>query len=531
MRVGRKGVLVQELAAIEGLARVDVICLDKTGTITEPELVVAYVTPLDGTAPVHDVLAALAAAEESPNASLRAIAAAHTSPPGWTPTQVRSFSSARRWSGTVFGQDRGWVLGAPDALLLPGDAVRAEAEAVAATGLRTLLLAAADAPLPEDGPPTAVAPVALVCLEERIRAEAPDTLDYFRSQGVEVKVISGDHPRTVAAVAARAGVDVGDGPADGGDLPDDIDALADVLERTTVFGRIRPHQKKAMVEALQSRGHVVAMTGDGVNDVLALKQADLGVAMGSGSAASRSVARLVLVEGSFAALPPVVAEGRRVLANVERVANLFVTKTVYAMALSISIAIAGLEFPFLPRQLTVISTLTIGVPAFFLALAPASARARPGFAGRVLRFAIPAGAVAAAATFTGYALARTEHAAELSDARTAATITLFGVTFWVLAILARPLNNLRRLLLGAMAAGFALALSVPFLQRFYALDPPTALVFFACLGVIAIGNVLLELGWRLAEWLRARAEAQRAEEALAAEDGANPDFEPPPLVG
>ncbi|MEO7555117.1 MAG: HAD-IC family P-type ATPase, partial [Acidimicrobiales bacterium] len=299
-----------------------------------------------------------------------------------------------------------------------------------------------------------------------------------------------------------------------GSLPDDQEALADVLEQTTVFGRVRPHQKKAMVEALQSRGHVVAMTGDGVNDVLALKQADLGVAMGSGSAAARSVARLVLVDGSFAALPPVVAEGRRVLANVERVANLFVTKTVYAMALAISISIAGLEFPFLPRQLTIISSLTIGVPAFFLALAPASARARPGFAARVLRFAIPAGAIAAAATFTGYAVARTEATSELADARTAAAITLFGVTWWVLALLARPLTMLRRVLLGSMVLAFALALSVPSLQTFYALDPPSPLVFFACLGVVAISDALLEIGWRGAEWLRAR-NAVTADEAAA----------------
>ncbi|MGI8662461.1 MAG: HAD-IC family P-type ATPase [Acidimicrobiales bacterium] len=511
MRVGRKGVLVQELAAIEGLARVDVICVDKTGTITEPELVVAYVTPLDDTVAVHDVLAALARVERSPNASLRAIATANSSPPGWTPTQVAPFSSERRWSGAVFGQRRGWVLGAPDALLVAGDEVRADAEAMAATGLRTLLLAGARAPLPDDGAPLDIAPVAIVCLEERIRPEASSTVAYFQSQGVTLKVISGDHPRTVAAVAARAGIDVGDGPIDGNDLPRDIDALSDVVERTTVFGRVGPHQKKAMVEALQRRGHVVAMTGDGVNDVLALKQADLGVAMGSGSAAARSVARLVLVDGSFAALPPVVAEGRRVLANVERVANLFVTKTVYAMALSISIALAGLEFPFLPRQLTVISTLTIGVPAFFLALAPGSARARPGFAARVLRFAIPAGSIAAAATFTGYALARTEHSSHLADARTAATITLFGVSFWVLAILARPLNTLRKLLLTAMVAGFALALAVPFLRRFYALDLPTPLVFFGCLGVIAIADVLLEVGWRGVESLRARRERQAAE--------------------
>ena len=504
MRLSRHHVLVQELAAIEGLARVDVVCLDKTGTITEPELVVVGLDPLEDTLPTADVLAALVASEPSPNASLRAIAAAWPASPGWSPTQVAPFSSARRWSGAVFGNERGWVLGAPDALLRARDPARKRAEQLAASGMRVLLLAGGDAPLPTDGAPTGVTPVALVCLEERVREEAPATLAYFRQQGVAVKVISGDHPTTVAAVAARAGLDDTADPVDGQSLPDDIDELGAVLERASVFGRVQPHQKQAMVAALQARGHVVAMTGDGVNDVLALKQADLGVAMGSGSAAARAVARLVLLDGSFAALPPVVAEGRRVIANVERVANLFVTKTIYALVLSIAIAVAGVEFPFLPRQLTVISTLTIGVPAFFLALAPAADRAQTGFVPRVLRFAVPAGLVAATATFTGYALARTETSSTLADARTAATITLFGVAYWVLAILARPLTRARELLLVAMAAGFVFALVLPPFQRFYALDPPSPLVVAATVGVIAVSDVLLEVGWRSTEQLRRR---------------------------
>jgi cation-transporting ATPase E len=501
-RLGRRRVLVNELAAIEGLARVDVVCLDKTGTITEPELLVIGLEELDSNLPVAEALAGLAAADPQPNASLRAIGRSWPYPPGWVAGQLAAFSSARRWSGAVL-DDVGWVLGAPDALLPDDHPARERGEQLASLGMRVLLLASADAPLPEDAPPSGLEPAALVCLEERVREDAPATLDYFREQGVAVKVISGDHPITVAAVARRAGLDVGE-PVDGGDLPEDQDELGEVLEHSSVFGRVRPHQKKAMIMAMQARGHVVAMTGDGVNDVLALKQADLGVAMGSGSAASRAVARLVLLDGSFAALPPVVLEGRRVIANIERVANLFVTKTVYAMVLAISIAVAGLEFPFLPRQLTVISTLTIGVPAFFLALAPSAARARTGFAARVLRFAIPAGLVSAAATFTGYALARTEEASSLADARTAATITLFGVAFWVLEILARPLTQSRRLLLAAMVAGFLLAISVPWLRTFYALDPPSPLVTAACIGVIAVANVLLELGWRFADYLRHR---------------------------
>src|SRR5436190_7724016 len=199
------------------------------------------------------------------------------------------------------------------------------------------------------------------------------------------------------------------------------------MEAASVFGRVQPRQKRAMVKALQSRGHVVAMTGDGVNDVIALKDADIGVAMGSGSEAARGVAQLVLLDDNFAVVPAVVAEGRRVIANVERVANLFITKTVYAMLLAIAVGAAGVAFPFLPRHLTIVSSLTIGIPAFFLALAPNYDRFRPGFVGRVLRFALPAGVVAAAATFTAYAVTRDQPDVSLTEARTTATLVLFAI--------------------------------------------------------------------------------------------------------
>jgi cation-transporting ATPase E len=258
-----------------------------------------------------------------------------------------------------------------------------------------------------------------------------------------------------------------------------------------------------MVAALQARGHVVAMTGDGVNDVLALKDADIGVAMGSGAGASRSVAQLVLLDSRFEVLPEVVAEGRRVIGNVERVANLFLTKTVYATFLAIAVGIAQLPFPFLPRHLTVVSAFTIGIPGFFLALSPNTSRARPGFVGRVLRFAVPAGAVAAAATFLAYALARDEPGTSLAEARTTATLVLFGVALWVLDILARS-TAVRRVLVAAMAAGFALTLAVPAARHFFGLDPPRALVWFAAVGIVTLAGLALEAGWRAAGWLRQR---------------------------
>jgi cation-transporting P-type ATPase E len=422
LRLGRRQVLVQELAAIEGLARVDIVCTDKTGTITEPSLQVADVHALDG-ADAHEAesaLGALAASDPEPNASMRALAERYASP-GWTPTWRAAFSSARRFSGTGFGVHGDWVLGAPNVLLdaTSGDgdgehADDSERNRAAALvdqetrqGRRVLLLARTRGEPSGDGAPEGE-PVALVVIEERIRENARSTLDYFASQNVTVKVVSGDDPRTVGAVAARVGIANAESPRDARELPDDPDELADVMEATGVFGRVGPQQKQAMVRALQARGHTVAMTGDGVNDVLALKEADLGVAMGSGAPVSRAVAPVVLLDSDFGSLPPVLGEGRRVIANVERVANLFLTKTVYAALLALIVGVARVPFPFLPRHLTIVSSLTIGIPAFFLALAPNAQRARPGFVERVLRFAVPAGTVAAVCTIAAYALARSE---------------------------------------------------------------------------------------------------------------------------
>ncbi|MBC7292356.1 MAG: HAD-IC family P-type ATPase, partial [Actinotalea sp.] len=429
VRLGRRRVLVQELPAIEGLARVDVVGIDKTGTLTDGTVELEDVVLLAPAGEdVRAVLAALAAADDAPNPSLRAVAAgvAQRDPAAadgtgasggvalpWAVAARVPFSSARRWSGVAFVDHGSWVLGAPEALLDPQDpgqaAVLDRVGTRAAAGRRVLLLAAAGLPAAAEAPgarPGAVRPVALVVLAERLRPDAAGTVRYFGAQDVRVDVLSGDSPRTVGAVAAALEVPGADRPVDAGTLPeDDADPgdaarLETAVAGATVFGRVRPQQKRAMVRALQRRGHVVAMTGDGVNDVLALKDADIGVAMGSGAPAARAAAQLVLLDSRFDVLPDVVAEGRRIIADIERVANLFLTKTVYVTVLALAVGVAGLPFPFYPRHLTVISTLTIGVPAFFLALAPDARRARPGFLRRVLRFAVPAGLVAAAATFT-----------------------------------------------------------------------------------------------------------------------------------
>jgi cation-transporting ATPase E len=511
LRLGRRHVLVQELAAIEGLARVDIVCTDKTGTITELDLEVAEVVPLHGADPdeVHAALGALAAADPQPNASGRAMAAAFASP-GWAPTWRAAFSSARRYSGAGFGEHGDWIMGAPNVLLEAagvggdgGDGLGGAADIVddqSRRGRRVLLVARTDGQPAPDAPP-AGRPVAVVAIEERVRANARATLDYFAAQDVTVKVMSGDDPRTVGAVAGRVGIADADAPVDARDLPDDPEELADLVEATGVFGRVGPQQKQAMIRALQSRGHTVSMTGDGVNDVLALKEADLGVAMGSGAPVSRAVAPVVLLDSDFAGLPPVLGEGRRVIANVERVANLFVTKTVYATLMALMVGVAGVPFPFLPRHLTIVSSLTIGIPAFFLALAPNDRRAVPGFVERVLRFAVPAGALAAIATMSAYGLARSQDVAQI-EARTTATITLFIVALWVLAILARPFTWWRFELVGAMAGLFVLALVVPWSRHFFALDMAHVEITTAAVAIAAAAAALLELGWRASGWLR-----------------------------
>jgi cation-transporting ATPase E len=500
IRLGRKQCLVQELPAIEGLARVDTVCLDKTGTLTENALAVTGVRLLDGhdETYIHQVLGALGESDPRPNASLQAIIDAFPDNEEWRCVESLPFSSARKYSGAGFegnGESSTWLLGAPD-VLLPGDApALAETVRLNEQGLRVLLLARAARELDDPDVARTVTPAALVVLEQRLRPDAAGTLRYFARQNVQAKVISGDNAVSVGAVAARAGLT---GTAvDGRLLPADQEGMARALEEGTVFGRVTPQQKRDMVGALQSHGHTVAMTGDGVNDVLALKDADIGVAMGSGSEATRAVAQIVLLDNSFATLPSVVAEGRRVIGNITRVATLFLVKTVYSVLLAVLVVCAQVEYPFLPRHLTLLSSLTIGVPAFFLALAPNTERAQPHFVRRVMRYALPGGVVAAVATFVTYLAARHHYTGpDALDAETsAATLTLFLISMWVLAIIARPYTPWRIALVATMGAAFVLVLAVPALQHFFALKLVGTTLPWLAVGVAVVAAAVLELLW------------------------------------
>ncbi|MFI8301003.1 cation-translocating P-type ATPase [Streptomyces nigra] len=502
IRLGRRQCLVQELPAIEGLARVDTVCLDKTGTLTEGGMDVTALRALDGfdESYVRTVLGALGASDPRPNASLKAVIAAYPAPEDWRRTAALPFSSARKYSGATFsegdGQTGTWLLGAPDVLLSDDHPALAETDRLNEQGLRVLLLARAARELDDPEVALDAKPAALVVLEQRLRPDAADTLRYFAEQNVQAKVISGDNAVSVGAVATKLGLT--GTTVDARRLPRERDEMAGAIEDATVFGRVTPQQKRDMVGALQSRGHTVAMTGDGVNDVLALKDADIGVAMGSGSEATRAVAQIVLLNNSFASLPSVVAEGRRVIGNITRVATLFLVKTVYSVLLALMVVFWQVEYPFLPRHLTLLSTLTIGVPAFFLALAPNRERAQPHFVRRVMRYAIPGGVVAAVATFATYLIARAHYSGDdsLPAETSAATLTLFLISMWVLAIIARPYTWWRIALVAAMGFAFLLVLVVPWLQEFFALRLVGMTMPWIAVGIAAVAAVALEFLWK-----------------------------------
>lgn len=520
MTLARRKVLVQELPAVEVLARVDMLCLDKTGTLTSGAVELDHIesclgsacadgdggSPAAGKVSADDAaraaLAYLVGGSEA-NATGSAIAAGLT---GLEPAQARyaiAFNSARKWSA-VQTSAGAYVLGAPEIVLAGStgsgsteadngesdgtglgstdNAALERVKALAGTGKRVLVLAHSNQALDQSENPTLpkdLTAALLVVLAEQVRPDAAQTLDYFKRQGVAVRVISGDNPVTVAAIAAHLGLRNPDGSepvgVDARTLPaiEDTQALADVLEKHTVFGRVTPEQKRAFVNALKSRGHTVAMTGDGVNDALALKDADLGIAMGNAAPATKAVSRLVLLNSQFDALPSVVAEGRRVIANMERVASLFLTKTTWAALLAAVVAITGFVYPFLPRQLTIVSSLTIGIPAFVLALAPTNQRYRAGFLARVLRLSVPAGVI----VVVGVLCARLTlilMAANRNQISSVCTLVLVAGGLWLLSLTARPWVWWRALLVVIMsAAALAVVLLAP-LRGFFDLAALTA---------------------------------------------------------
>ena len=522
MRLARHNTLVQELESVETLARVDALNLDKTGTITDGGIAFNRLVMLDSANAAAEQAATQAlydcCNEEQPNGTGQAVLAGLKAQ-GYGAGAVESrvpFSSARKWSA-VRKSGETWYMGAPEVIIsaLEGDysSVLQQVNEYANDGNRVLLVARSTAPLsPRSGLRDAVEgsnvsddpqldvqaePVALVLCSEKIREDAERTLAWFREQGVRCRVISGDNPVTVGAIARRVKLTGDHEPVamDARELPEDVNELARVLENVDVLGRVLPDQKKAIVKALHTQNHVVAMTGDGVNDALAIKEADLGIAMGNAAPATKAVAQVVLVDSKFSHLPDVVARGRQVMANMERVASLFLVKTVYSALISLGVVLTQIPYPYLPRHITYIGALTIGMPAFILALAPNTRRYIPGFLKRVVTFALPGGiATALSVLLTAWFLPGimgwdVTKNVDLSALRATSAIILFLMGVFVLARVAQPLNSWRGILVAAFAAAGVIGAFIPFNANFFALILPTGTTLVATL--IALGGSAL----------------------------------------
>lgn len=522
IRLSKQNVLVQELPAVENLARVDVICFDKTGTLTMGEMAFSHSVELDGAnetlVPWKEVLGQFGSDPQA-NATARSLGTQFKAGPALNVLNSTFFSSAKKWSGYAFGPPEGgcevWVLGAPEILIEQSKYPVAWRHLIQAQGLgqRVLLLASTSSQtgIGEDLPEGLV-PRVLVMISEEIRKDSAQTLRYFKEEGVSIRILSGDNPQTVAAVALKAGLTEFNAHGkteaiDAQTLPTDIKELAEVMRDHYVFGRVGPEQKRDMVLALQSLGMVVAMTGDGVNDALALKKADLGIAMGTGSAATKAVARLVLLDGRFSSLPGVVAEGRKVIANIERISRLFLTKTSWAILLAVVFGLLSWRFPYLPRQLSALDGFTIGLPAIALALLPNPQRYLPGFLRRTLSFAIPVGLIVGTAVIALSVVLQTQaktSQVSLATAQTSVSFVLSITGLWVLTTISRPLNQSKVLIIAACYFAFVLVFTVPLVADFIGftslsleeLVVPGVISLIACAVIDLISRLTLPEGAR-----------------------------------
>ena len=513
VRLARRRTLVQQMSATESLASVDTICVDKTGTLTDGELRLLTVEVADDAEPAaaHAALAAFAASAADRNRTLQAIAERFPGEARRIGAEV-PFSSEWKWSGLRI-DGRSYVMGAPDvlersgALTLPAGLSRT-LDRETQGGRRVVAFGESPDPLPaappEGGPPT-LRPLALVVLEETLRPDASDTLAFMREQRVDLKLISGDARSTVSAVAGAVGVPPEAKTIEGPDLPEDAEGLARAADENTIFCRIAPDQKKALVAALGDSGHYTAMIGDGVNDVPALKQARLAVAMGSGAQVTKGVADVVLLDDEFARLPDAVVEGRRIARNIHRLGRLYLTKTVYAAALILLVAVPGFAFPFLPRHLTLAGFLTIGIPSFLLALLPSDG---PLYRGRLLRalaaFAVPAGLATAIGSILSFFLVDSVFGGTLTDGRTAATTTLIVLGLCFVLLLERgpgrehiSIQSNMLALVAGLGAVFAFMLAVAPIREFFDMALLDATQWFLALLSAAAGLTLASVLWRL----------------------------------
>lgn len=517
MRLASKKVLVHDMKCIETLARVNVLCVDKTGTITENTMEVNGEIPMDGydsqsMAPLKQIISDFASAMSSDNITMKAMKDYFNKPSVRKAVSVSPFSSQFKYSGAAF-EDGSYVLGAPEFVLREDyDNYREQIEQYSSEGYRVLVFGIYDGVIDGKALTGKVTPLGLVFLSNPIRKEAPETFKYFENQGVEIKVISGDNPVTVSQVALQAGIANADNYIDASTLTTD-EAIEDAVLRYTVFGRVTPDQKRKFVRALKKAGRTVAMTGDGVNDVLALKDADCSVAMASGSDAAAQASQLVLLDSNFACMPSVVMEGRRVVNNIERSASLFLVKNIFSFLLSLFSVCFMINYPLEPSQISLISMFTIGVPAFFLALQPNKNIIQGHFLSNVLIKALPAGItdflVVGALVVFGQVFEVGE-----TDISTACTMLLAIVGFVILYNISKPMNALRWCVWGGCIVGLlgcSIYLGDLFAMRGMSTKCIMLFVVFAIITEPALrySTILIEkIGRKIVGWIEKRRKAK-----------------------
>jgi cation-transporting ATPase E len=493
IKLSKYDTLVQELCATEVLARVDVICLDKTGTITQGNLIVSEIKNIGirDSDEIDNILSALIYNLPSNNQTQKAILNKYEKyDESIKCTDKIAFSSKRKWSGITFDELGTWILGAPEIILnkeyhFIENLVKEEAK----KGKRVLLLANLHNKLNEklEGK---IESVALILIEDIIREAAPKVLKYFYDQGVDVKIISGDSPITVSEVARRAGVTRWENYVDARDLPEDDNELKELIHETSVFGRVSPHQKKRIVLALQEMDHTVAMTGDGVNDVLALKSSDCGIAMANGSDATKAVAQLVLMKSDFTAIPKVVEEGRKQINNLERVSELYLSKTAFAIILAFLSSLLFIDFPIEPIQLSLVGSCAIGIPSFFLALLPSSGGVKKGFLTRILIVSIPNGILIALFTL-GIFLLSMHMEMPIMYGKTLVVLMFAGISMVVLFRVARPLTKFKITMCLSMFGIMLLAFITPIGREIFSLSVIRLRDWVICLAIIVLSGPLI----------------------------------------
>ena len=495
IKLSKFDTLVQELCATEVLARVDVLCLDKTGTLTQGDLKLSEVKLIGNRdkAEIDKVLAALVHNLPSKNPTQKAILDNYQEyDESLNCIYKIPFSSKRKWGGLTFKGEMGsWVLGAPEVILdKEYYFIKNIVEEEAKKGKRILLLAKFYGEKLSDDLDGKIESAALILIEDIIREAAPKVLDYFNKQGVDVKIISGDSPVTVSEVARRAGVKLYEKYIDARELPEEYEEFKKVVKENTVFGRVTPHQKKKIVTALQDMNHTVAMTGDGVNDVLALKASDCGIAMANGSDATKAVAQLVLMKSDFSALPKVLEEGRKQINNLERVSELFLSKTVYSILLAFVCSVMFLPYPILPIQLSLIGSCAIGIPAFFLAMLPSTGGVKKGFLTRVITVSIPNGVILSGFTIGAF-LISLSLGVSMEHSRTLSLLMFAGISMVVLFRVARPLTKFKTILCLSMFGIIVLAFVTPIGRYIFSLTTIKLRYWVVSLSVILLSGPLI----------------------------------------